>query len=85
MNFIFVMCANALRFVLLTMCYSDLCAISFTLLFNCAGMHATFLRQCCVLISFIVTINTKFMNSTFMHINHPITSLKLAKILTIIL
>ena len=32
---------------------SVLCAISFTLLFICAGMHIAFWKQCCVLISYI--------------------------------
>ena len=53
---------------------SDLCAISFALLFICAGMHTTHRKQCCVLISYILTINAKFMNNTFVHINHPIIS-----------
>ena len=53
---------------------SDLCAISFTLLFICADMHTTLWKQCCLLISYILTKNTKCMNKTFVHINHPITS-----------
>ena len=53
---------------------SVLCAISFALLFICGGMHTTLWKQCCVLISYILTINTKIMNNTFVHINHPIIS-----------
>ena len=64
---------------------SVLCAISVTLLFICAGMHITLWKQCCVLISYILTINTKFMNKTFVHISHAIIPSQLAKNLTIIL
>ena len=59
---------------------NDLYAISFALLFICAGMHTTLWKQCCILISYILTINIKFMNNAFVHINHPIISSKLAKI-----
>ena len=58
---------------------SVLCAISFALLFICASMHTILWKQCCVLISYILTINTKFMNR-FVHINHPIISSWFAKI-----
>ena len=58
---------------------SDLCAISFALLFICASMHTTLWKQCCVLISYVLTINTKFINR-FVHINHPIISSCFAKI-----
>ena len=53
---------------------SDLCAISFALLFICAGMYTTLWKHSCVLISFILTINTKFTNNTLMQIDYPITS-----------